>query len=246
MKLLSIGNSFSQDAHRYLHDLAKAGGFPLEAVNLYIGGCSLKRHWENACSGEAVYEYQLNGGPALRTISLEDALCRQDWDIITLQQQSGRSGRPQSFFPYLPKLKDYISARRPDATLWWHQTWAYEQDYDRPNFDPYQRSQAEMFRRISDAAEMAAGVLQCQIIPAGAVIQALREYLPEFDYGKGGLSLNRDGYHLSKTYGRYAAAATWYQALRMGEIQENPFLPEGCDPALIQKIKAIIHEHCKP
>ena len=43
MKLLSIGNSFSQDAHNKLHALAKANGVTLETVNLYIGGCSLER-----------------------------------------------------------------------------------------------------------------------------------------------------------------------------------------------------------
>lgn len=47
MKILSIGNSFSQDAQRYLHRLAKHEGVQLKTVNLYIGGCSLQRHYEN-------------------------------------------------------------------------------------------------------------------------------------------------------------------------------------------------------
>ena len=41
MKVLAIGNSFSQDATRYLHQIAKANQFDLKVVNLYIGGCSL-------------------------------------------------------------------------------------------------------------------------------------------------------------------------------------------------------------
>ena len=41
MNILSIGNSFSQDAQRYLHDIAKADGVVLSAFNLYIGGCPL-------------------------------------------------------------------------------------------------------------------------------------------------------------------------------------------------------------
>ena len=47
-KILAIGNSFSQDATAYLHDIAAAGGTDTKIVNLYIGGCSLKTHWENA------------------------------------------------------------------------------------------------------------------------------------------------------------------------------------------------------
>ncbi len=34
MKILSIGNSFSQDAQRYLHALAKVEGVDLKTVNL--------------------------------------------------------------------------------------------------------------------------------------------------------------------------------------------------------------------
>ena len=44
MKVLAIGNSFSEDATRYLHDIAKADGVALEVANLYIGGCPLDRH----------------------------------------------------------------------------------------------------------------------------------------------------------------------------------------------------------
>lgn len=46
-QILSIGNSFSQDAQRYLHELAKSEGMDLQTVNLYIGGCSLERHFRN-------------------------------------------------------------------------------------------------------------------------------------------------------------------------------------------------------
>ena len=47
MKVLSIGNSFSQDAQRYLHRLAKEDGTFIKCVNLYIGGCSLQTHYIN-------------------------------------------------------------------------------------------------------------------------------------------------------------------------------------------------------
>lgn len=43
MKLLSIGNSFSTDAQRWLRDLAAAEGHDLYCVNLYIPGCSLEQ-----------------------------------------------------------------------------------------------------------------------------------------------------------------------------------------------------------
>ena len=50
LKVLCIGNSFSQDATRYLEGVASAGPVPVIARNLYIGGCSLERHARNLAS----------------------------------------------------------------------------------------------------------------------------------------------------------------------------------------------------
>ena len=41
MQILSIGNNFSQDAQRYLHQIVDADGEALKCVNLMIGGCPL-------------------------------------------------------------------------------------------------------------------------------------------------------------------------------------------------------------
>ena len=84
------------------------------------------------------------------------------------------------------------------------------------------------------------------IIPTGDVIDKLREY-PIFDMQKeGAISLTRDGGHLSFSYGRYAAAATWYQTFG-GDIHKNDYLPDGeeFDPELIKLIKQTVAEICK-
>ncbi len=46
IKILCIGNSFSEDAMKYLHAIAKCGGMEVKTVNLYIGGCPLIKHWK--------------------------------------------------------------------------------------------------------------------------------------------------------------------------------------------------------
>ena len=61
MDILSIGNSFSQDAHRYLHAIAKADGVEMNTFNLYIGGCTLSQHYRNMLSGEEAYTLEMNG-----------------------------------------------------------------------------------------------------------------------------------------------------------------------------------------
>ena len=60
-KLLAIGNSFSQDATHYLHQIAAADQMDLKVGNLYIGGCSLERHWENIQNEAEEYLYEENG-----------------------------------------------------------------------------------------------------------------------------------------------------------------------------------------
>ena len=91
IKILAIGNSFSQDATRYIEDIAKSAGQELFVRNLYIGGCSLERHAENVRSGEEAYAYQKDA-QMIEMISVTDALRREDWDYVTVQQVSGKSG----------------------------------------------------------------------------------------------------------------------------------------------------------
>ena len=48
LRLFLIGNSFSQNAGRYLPQLAEEGNHPLVIGRAEIGGCSLQKHWELA------------------------------------------------------------------------------------------------------------------------------------------------------------------------------------------------------
>jgi hypothetical protein len=59
IKVLAIGNSFSQDAaEAYLDDLAKAAGIRLIVANAYIAGCTLETHSNNANGNLPAYSYR--------------------------------------------------------------------------------------------------------------------------------------------------------------------------------------------
>ena len=107
MKILAIGNSFSVDATRYLHDIAKADGVRLAAANLYIAGCPLDLHYRNMRSGERAYELQYDGHMTGFSVSLDEALLNRSWDVVTLQQVSSRSFDPTSYQPYISALADH-------------------------------------------------------------------------------------------------------------------------------------------
>ena len=243
VKILAIGNSFSQDATRYFHAIAQSLGLEVLVVNLYIGGCTLQQHAEHVEDGLPAYVYERNGVITERHISLQEALREEAWDMVTVQQASGYSGMPESYEPYGSILLECVKTYAPQAKRYFHMTWAYEIDSNHPHFVHYENSQQQMYRNITAAAETFAQKHALGFIPAGHVIQHLRKQ-PAFDYAGGGLSLCRDGFHMSWDYGRYAVAATWVERLLGGDVTEATFAPEGTEPALIELIRRTAHTVC--
>lgn len=238
MNILSIGNSFSTDAHRYLYRLARVNGVEMKTVNLTIGGCDLETHWNNAKENNAFYDSETNGADPVEGISISETLRSDRFDIITLQQASRLSGIPDSIQPYLTNLAEYIKKYQPQARLYYHQTWAYEVDTDHSGFLGYGSDQIKMYSFIKETAHKAAVSIGAAMIPTGDVIQKLRT-AKEFDYPNGGLSLCRDGYHLSNDYGRFAASATWLRTFTGKEIICNDF--DGLDSELIKLILSTVN-----
>ncbi len=239
MKVLSIGNSFSTDAHKWLHKLAEINGINIETANLFIGGCSLETHWKNFTENSADYSLELNGNEGEKMISIPKAFNMDKWDVITLQQASHFSGIEETYEPYLSSLSEEVRKVQPQAKLYFHQTWAYEADSLHPGFANYNHSQQEMFKKIVSASKNAAKSINAGLIPTGSVIQKIRETVPEFNYQNGGISLCRDGSHLSFDYGRFAAAAVWIHSLTGKKIKCDAF--EEFDTALLNKILEVIN-----
>ena len=97
VRILAIGNSFSQDAvEQYLHELAEAEGISTIIGNMFIGGCSLERHVKNARDNAPAYAYRKIGTDGKKRekskMSLETVLADEDWDYVSLQQESPFSG----------------------------------------------------------------------------------------------------------------------------------------------------------
>ena len=239
MKVLSIGNSFSTDAHKWLHKLAEINGINIETANLFIGGCSLETHWKNFTENNADYSLEINGNDGEKLISIPQALAMDKWDVITFQQASHFSGMEETYEPYLTSLADAVKEAQPQAKIYFHQTWAYETDSLHPGFSSYNCNQQEMFKKIISASQKAAKIIGAEIIPTGSVVQQIRKVVPEFDYQNGGISLCRDGFHLSFDYGRFTAAAVWLHTLTGKRIQCDAF--EEFDTAMLNKILEVVN-----
>lgn len=215
MNVLSIGNSFSEDAQRYLHCIAKADGVDIEAFNLYIGGCSLSKHYRNMLSEEKAYTLGMNGSSTGFCVSLKEALLNREWDIVTLQQVSNQSNDYNTYQPYLQKLVDYVRLCAPKAKIVIHQTWAYEQDgvlLKGLGYTDYRDMLSDIKKSYKKAAEDIGA--DC-IIPSGELFCALIE--------NGIEKVHRDTFHASLGLGRYALGLLWYAFLSGNDITQNTF-----------------------
>ncbi len=215
MNVLSIGNSFSQDAHRYLHGIAKADKYALNCFNLYIPGCSLSTHYRNMMSDANAYALFMNGENTGFKVSLKEALLNRDWDVITIQQVSHCSPYYETYQPYLNKIVDYVRLCVPKAKIAFHQTWAYEQDSKRLNEELGYKDHADMFKDIKSSCLKAIEDINADfIIPSGELFEKLVS---------SGIKVHRDTFHASLGVGRYALGLLWYSILSGNDIANNTF-----------------------
>lgn len=189
LKVLMIGNSFSQNASRYLPQLAKETGIKLVLGRAEMGGCSLQRHWDSV----EVNNADVNRGKAYNKKSLRQLLASQKWDIVTLQQYSLLSADAGTYQPYANNLVKLIKQYQPDAKIMIHQTWAYRADaksFGRVDGNKKAETQQEMWQKSRAAYhKLAKDLGGLQIIPSGDAFYAVATDKnwafkgdPDFDY----------------------------------------------------------------
>jgi len=205
MKILSIGNSFSQDGQAYLKPLCDAAGLNIKNCNLYIGGCSLVRHYNAIARDEDDYVFEMYGSPVYKGARVKEALLSDKWDVITLQEYSGFSFLYGQFELYLPEIVSFVREQCPEAKIALHQTWGYASENIHRLKNCGFSSQGEMFRRVEECYLKAAELVRADmIIPGGKALQLLADE---------GYAVHRDGQYASLGLGRLALAATWARTL---------------------------------
>lgn len=237
LKVLMIGNSFADDTINYAYEIAKSTGIPESNIliaDIYIGGCSLEKHWNNAQTNAAAYRFGLEkegwfDGSSYTNWTMEQAIKYADWDFITFQQNSGNSGGPGSY-AYLQDLMDYVydiatdeinnPNANPNVKFVWHQTWAYQQGTTASAFSTYNYDQMTMYNAI--IACMKNFVLDknfVAIIPNGTAIQNARTSTI-------GDTFSRDQHnHLSYGAGRYIAAMSLVSVLTGRDMSTMEWKP---------------------
>jgi len=265
LKVLAIGNSFSNNATEFLPALAEAGGRKLLMGKASIASCPLERHARHLREAEA-------GDPAgraygttdpltgvKRLMTLPELLSAQPWDVVTIQQWSRLSFKPETFQPYADELIAGIRRHAPTAEIVVHETWAYREDHaffqQGDGFTP-----AKMYAGLSAAYRGFAASKGFRILPVGDAFELARRsprwtYTPDpaFDFKNpppGQLpdqrtSLNagwvwkkdkegRPVFSLDATHcndaGKYLAGAVWYLMLFNTDTLPTHYTPEGLSP----------------
>ena len=216
MRILTIGNSFSEDATRYLAQIARTEGENFEVVNLMIGGCSLERHYRNMLDDKKDYFLMFNGVNTWFFMTLREALMSREWDVITIQQVSHLSFKKETYYPYITKLVDYIRSCQPKAKLYFQETWAYEDGSDRllhmAGYNTHKAMLSDIqktYKEVADAEKIDG------IIPSGTLFGMMLD--------KGIKQIHRDTFHASLGLGRYALGLLWFRMLTGKSVAENSF-----------------------
>ena len=258
LRILAIGNSFSDDGMEHLPAILEDLGIEnVELARLYVGGCTLERHYNFYRNEEAAYLfYHSKAGEnkwvkANEKVTMQYALAMGEWDIITLQQASGVSGLYNSYVPYLEQLITIVSKAQPQAELVWHMTWSYSTDSNHGEFPNYDRDQMKMYNAITECVHRLLKDYKTidKIIPSGTAIQSLRQS----EVNNSPKDFTRDGYHMDFGAGRYALACTWYESivkpytkrsmmgngvrLELGDIKVTDYTAPYCQKAAKQAVK---------
>ena len=217
MRVLAIGNSFSEDATRYLNQAAFRSGVKLDVANLMIGGCPLELHYQNMLSDAKKYYLDFNGVRTGFMVSMSEALLCSHWDVITIQQVSHQAPFYDKYYePYIQELATYIRKCAPRAKLMIQQTWAYEEGSARLTQELKYEKSADMLKDIVESYNKAANVINADgIIRSGEMMYKL---------SKSGIDkVHRDTFHASLGAGRYALALLWLRTLCKIDVTGNSF-----------------------
>lgn len=264
LKLLTIGNSFSNDALGYLSYIAKAGDKNLTVGRASLGGCSLERHARHLREAEAGDPK----GKAYDGRSLPEILASQPWDIVTIQQWSQLSFKPETFQPHADELIAAIRKHAPSAEIVVHETWAYREDHPwfqkNDGFTP-----AKMYEGARDTYRAFADGKGFRILPVGDAMNLARKtarwtFTPDTSFdlqnpppgqlpdqhaslnigwrwttpkGDAQPKLELDAIHCNAA-GKYLAGCVWYLQLFNAETLPASFTPKDLTPADTADLRA--------
>ena len=225
--VLVFGHSFASDCTEHLPALAVEAGIDNFRIARFIkANCSMEERYnffmEDYDKGYSECEPGCSEWEKHKK-TVKEAVAEREWDVIVFQNSLENEGFYDKAQPWLDKMVKHIlkvqkKKFKNTPKLCWNMFWpisiileSSESEPHRTRMAPYQQSSKIMFEHYVQAAkEIAEKTLVKNVIPSGTTIMNLRASELNTPQMK---EFTRDGYHLSKGAGRYAAACTWFEYL---------------------------------
>lgn len=210
LRILMIGNSFTEDVTEYIGEIVKHAGIDEKTCCVYRitkPGASLQL-WRDKYKNNSIVSLEKKAGELAMDVTngtLKE-IFHQNWDVISMQQLSNYSNDITTFSPY---LEDLLSNIQNDCTnksvaFCWHLTWSYWKEHTTSGPKEY----SGWATIVSAVEQMMAKYGIDIIIPSGTAIQNARA--TELNTEK---LLTRDGYHIDLEVGRYIIACSLFETL---------------------------------
>ena len=227
MKVLMIGNSFTDDTLWYTERIANSYGINLQLYDAYIASCTIDMHYSNLTNNTASYSMRNivnNAWNYQDEMTLTQIVNSQTWDIITFQQASASVGRSDSYGNLTNLANAVRSLVGAGPKFYWYQTWAYDKEYQDPNdaFSYFGNNQTTMFNAINNCYtnQVAPLGLFEKLISAGTAVQNLRtSYMKD--------TISRDLKHMSSVHGRFLLGLNFLSQVYDIDFDKSPcsYLP---------------------
>lgn len=182
LKVLMIGNSYSLSVLREMPNVCADLGLGLDLCEMFIPGCSLARHATNL-NAVAERPYLVKGSYASgkgpiggNQGNIRELLAAERWDVVTLQQASHESWKPESYEPYGTELLAAIRELAPQARVCVQQTWSYTSVSGR--LVMWKMDPESMFGKVAAACDGFAKRHGLDVIRMGEAVQRYRRERP--------------------------------------------------------------------
>lgn len=208
LRILAIGNSYTDDATAYLNSLITKAGIDSNRICIYVGsiGSASLQTWAEIYENDKFVNITRRAGNLeMKNNGTLKELLAQHWDIITLQQESSKAINFNTFNPWLSRIINYIKqdCSNTEVALGWQMAWSYWSNYGNA---PKGKERYELICSAIKTQIKKNGI--DIIIPIGTAIENARMSSLQTKH-----DLTRDGTHLCFGAGRYIASCIWYETL---------------------------------
>lgn len=221
LRIFFIGNSFTKDAVEHLPGILAAAGIDdVQMVHMYYGGRTVPEYNSGYGTVTDYHCYMCNPGATTWTDvsgkSLEVVASSASWDIITIQEHTGRqlawgwtADEKKAINELVAKLKTNQTALSASPKFYYILSQAYHDLSKAQNVTKPFTNTDTMWPVI--AAQGKSAVEECGfdgVISTGAMLQNLRT-----SWANNEMGLSRDGYHMDLGLARYGASCTVFETI---------------------------------